>query len=55
VDLLDEAYEDDDGTVRWNKKPGLHPFWRVVALIAVLAVFWWLWQAVFVAGKTRWW
>jgi len=28
VDLLDEAYEDDDGKVRWRAKPGLHPFWR---------------------------
>jgi hypothetical protein len=54
VDLLEEAYEDDDGTVRWNKKPGLHPFWRIVALIAVLALFWWLWKSIFVAGKTPW-
>jgi len=55
VDLLDEAHEDADGTVRWDKKRGLHPFWRIVALIAVLAVFWWLWRAVFVSGKAPWW
>lgn len=47
VDLLDEAYEDDDGKVRWDKRPGLHPFWRIVALLVVIALFWWLWKTVF--------
>ena len=46
VDLLDEAYEDDDGKVRWKREPGLHPFWRFVALIAVIAVVWWLWKSI---------
>lgn len=55
IDLLDEAYEDNDGTVRWNKKPGLHPFWRVIAIIATLALFWGLWRTLFSAGRTPWW
>ncbi len=55
VDLLDVAYEDDDGKVRWRAKPGLHPFWRIVALIAVLALFWWFFKTVFSAGSAPWW
>ena len=55
MDLLDEAYEDDDGKVRWRAKPGLHPFWRIVALLAVLALFWWFFSAIFKAGRTPWW
>ena len=50
LDFLDEAHEDDDGKVRWGEKPALHPFWRVVALIAVLALFWWFWKSVFAVG-----
>ena len=55
LDLLDEGEEDKKGTVRWRKKPGLHPFWRIVAALVVLALFWWFWKAVVVAGKTPWW
>ena len=54
IDLLDEAYEDEDGKVRWGKKPGLHPFWRIVALIAVLALFWWFLKSIFAAGLAPW-
>ena len=55
VDLLDEAYEDDGGKVRWRSKPGLHPFWRIVALVAVLALFWWFFRTIFNAGRAPWW
>ena len=51
LDFLDEAHEDDDGRVRWGAKPALHPAWRVVALVAVLAVFWWLWKSIFSVGR----
>ena len=54
LDFLDEAHEDDAGKVSWGKEPGLHPFWRIVALIAVLALFWWFWKSVFAAGRTPW-
>ena len=50
LDFLDEAEEYDEGKVRWNKKPELHPFWRIVALIAVLALFWWFWKSLISAG-----
>jgi hypothetical protein len=51
LDFLDEATESEDGRVRWSKGSGMHPFWRVVALIAVLALFWWFWKSVFPAGR----
>ena len=54
LDFLDEASESEDGKVRWGKKPGLHPFWRIVALIAVLALFWWFWKSIFAAGRAPW-
>ena len=54
LDFLDEAHEDDAGKVSWGKEPGLHPFWRIVVLIAVLALFWWFWKSVFAAGRTPW-
>ena len=55
LDFLDEASESDGGKVRWGKKPGLHPFWRIVALIAVLALFWWFWRSIFAAGRAPLW
>ena len=55
LDFLEDAQEDVRGKVRWGAKPGLHPFWRIVALIAVLALFWWLWRSLFTAGRTPWW
>jgi hypothetical protein len=55
LDFLDDAAESDDGRVRWGKKPGLHPFWRIVALVAVLALFWYFWKALFAAGRTPLW
>ena len=54
LDFLDEASESDEGRVSWGKKPGLHPFWRIVALIAVLALFWYFWKSVFAAGRAPW-
>ncbi len=55
VDLLDEAYEDEDGRARWRAKPGMHPFWRIIALLLVIALFWWVWRTVFAAGRTPMW
>ena len=52
LDFLDEAHEDDEGKVHWGERPpALHPFWRIVAVIAVLALFWWVWKSVFSAGR----
>ena len=54
LDFLDEASESDDGKVRWGQRPGLHPFWRIVALIAVLALFWWFWKSIFAGRAPAW-
>jgi hypothetical protein len=55
VDFLDEGVDEGGGKVRWGKSPGMHPFWRVIAIVVVLALFWWLLRTVFVAGRAPWW
>ena len=55
LDFLDEAHEIQGGKVRRGAKPGLHPFWRIVSIIVVLAVFWWFWHSLFAAGRAPWW
>ena len=47
VDLLDEGTEDRDGTVRWDREPGIRPVWRIVALVLVVALLWGFWRIVF--------
>ena len=51
LDFLDEGEDEGDGRVRWGAPRGLSPLWRIVALLVVLALFWWLWKAVFPAGR----
>ncbi len=52
LDLPDYAYEDDEQKVarpkfrqkRTPERKGMHPGWRIVALVLVLALFWGFWQ-----------
>jgi len=55
LDLPDEGEVEADGTVRYGPPRGPGPFWRIVALVVVLALFWWLWRTVFAAGRAPLW
>ncbi len=54
LDLPDYAYEDEEHKVarprfrqpRSPERKGMHPGWRVVALVLVLAMFWCFWKWV---------
>jgi hypothetical protein len=56
VDFLEEGETDDSGRVRWSREDGprMHPFWRLVAIIVVVALsiglLRWLWGV----GSARW-
>ena len=58
LDLPDEAWGREDGKIvrgssgRRESKGGIRPFWRIVALLALLASFWWLWHWLFSPGRT---
>ena len=58
LDLPDEAWSDEESgrTSPGGGDPGafIRRFWRIVALLALLATFWWLWHWLFALGRAPW-
>jgi hypothetical protein len=58
LDLPDEAWGEDDAERERSgdgrRKASIRPFWRIVALLALLALFWWLWHWLFALGRAPW-
>lgn len=61
LDLPDDAWDEEDGKdpsepARGRESSvGISPFWRVVAIVVLLATFWFLWQWILAVGRARWW
>jgi hypothetical protein len=61
LDLPDEAWQEESGgdvrpqPRRRDSSGGISRFWRVVAVVVLLAMFWFLWQWILAVGRARWW
>src|SRR5438128_2744044 len=57
LDLPDTAYGEEDGenprtpSHRRRDPAGIPIFWRVIAVLALLATFWGLWKWLFAASR----
>jgi hypothetical protein len=58
LDLPDEAWGGEEQEAAPSgasgRSPAIRSFWRIIALLALLATFWWLWHWLFVVGRLPW-